>query len=568
MKRLRTLLGSRYPWAIAAGLLLAAAFPKIGIAGFAWIAPALILLAAIGKPPRQTFRIGYVAGFVHYLASLYWLLLIPVPLVWKWAPVLGWTALSAFLALGLGAWTWLGWKFFPVALTTGEPATEPDWVKLADRFGSAPWASRVVWSLACAALWVTDEMIVARIFGGFPWNLLGSSQYRLTPLIQVASITAIYGVSFFVVWMSLSLLSAGMAILRKPAMRSAWIGEIILPMAVIGAAYALGYHKIMASAPPHPEITVALIQPSIPQTLIWNEAGDAQRFQELLRLSEQSLTNHPAVVIWPEAAVPKMVRYDEDTFNAITRFAHDHKVWMIIGSDDAEPHPQPTKTNEADFFNSSFLVSPDGTLAGRYRKRNLVMFGEYVPGWLPFARYLTPIGGGFTPGDQPVPFHLSGLNVNVSVLICFEDVFPHLAREYVFDDTDFLVNLTNNGWFGEGAAQWQHAAGAVFRAVENAVPLVRCSNNGLTCWVGSHGQIREMFVSKEHGIYGPGYLIVRIPTLFPGEKRVPTFYHQHGDWFGWGCVAFTVLQAGRGWISRRKSRHLAVGRRPALHSEK
>ncbi len=127
-------------------------------------------------------------------------------------------------------------------------------------------------------------------------------------------------------------------------------------------------------------------------------------------------------------------------------------------------------------------------------------------------------------------------------MICFEDVFPHLVREYVDDDTDFLVNLTNDGWFGEGAAQWQHGAAGVFRAVENGLPLVCCSNNGLTCWVDARGRLRQIFESSAHGIYGQGFLLAQIPVLAPGEKREPTFYREYGDVFGWGCVGFIGLR--------------------------
>ena len=127
--------------------------------------------------------------------------------------------------------------------------------------------------------------------------------------------------------------------------------------------------------------------------------------------------------------------------------------------------------------------------------------------------------------------------MKTSVLICFEDIFPHLAREAVEEDTDFLVNLTNNGWFGESAAQWQHATSALFRAVENGLPLLRCSNNGLTCWVDAQGRRRQIFRDGGGSVYGPGFMTAEIPLLAPGEKHPPTFYHQHGDWFGWACVA-------------------------------
>jgi apolipoprotein N-acyltransferase len=195
-------------------------------------------------------------------------------------------------------------------------------------------------------------------------------------------------------------------------------------------------------------------------------------------------------------------------------------------------------------FSTAVSSSVRKAVTSIYRKRRLVMFGEYVPlsHWLPFLKYLTPITGGFTPGTRAVPFEMTNLNVRVSVLICFEDIFPQLAREYVDDDTDFLVNLTNNGWFGEGAAQWQHGAAAAFRAIENGLPLVRCSNNGLTCWIDSRGRMHDVLEDGERGIYGPGFETVQIPTLFPGEKRAPTFYRRHGDWFGWGCVVFAAAK--------------------------
>src|SRR5213075_838851 len=115
------------------------------------------------------------------------------------------------------------------------------------------------------------------------------------------------------------------------------------------------------------------------------------------------------------------------------------------------------------------------------------------------------LDSGFAPGDGPIPFQLTNLNVKISVLICSEDVFPHLVRDYVEPDTDFLLNLTNNGWFGESAAQWQHAANAVFRAVENRIPLVRCANNGLTCWVDEHGRMNDVLFAADRRIYGIGF---------------------------------------------------------------
>jgi apolipoprotein N-acyltransferase len=319
--------------------------------------------------------------------------------------------------------------------------------------------------------------------------------------------------------------------------------------------FSFGFRQLGADSPAERMLKVTLVQPSIPQTLIWDTSRDRERFQELVRLSEQALTNRPDLLVWPEAAVPSYARWDTNIYPAITNLVRQHHVWLILGSDDVGPPARPTRADEYEYYNASFLVTPDGDFVSRYRKRNLVVFGEYIPlvRWFPFVKWFTPIEGGFTPGNRPVPFTLGALGVKTATLICFEDMFPFLARESAEQDTDFLVNLTNNGWFGEGAAQWQHAAGAVFRAVENGLPLVRCSNNGLTGWADAHGRLRQVFRGERGTIYGPGFMTAEIPLLSAGEKRAPTFYHRHGDWFGWGCVGVMGIMLVQRLVGRRRA---------------
>jgi apolipoprotein N-acyltransferase len=538
--------------AVIAGLLLAAAFPKPGIAGLAWVAPGLLLATALGRNRGEAFRIGYVGGLVFHLAALYWLVLIP----YRWhgvpfGPIAGWLSLSAFLALYPATWVWLIVPVLPTQPTQRaqgdaeltSPLPRPAWI---EQILPRRWTARVLWTLTGAAAWVGLEMIQARLFSGFPWNLLSASQYQMTPLLQVASFTGSYGVSFLIVWFSLALIAAGVMLLRRPTLRSVWIGELFLPVLAVAVVFNVGFREIRKESATPRSLDIVLIQPSIPQTLIWDSSRDDERFRGLIRLCEAALTNHVDLIIWPEAAVPKLLRYDGETFEAVTGLARRHNVWMIIGADDAEPRPN-TAGKEANYFNSGFLISPEGRLVERYKKRSLVIFGEYVPlsRWLPFLRWFTPIEGGFASGDRPVPFRLPNLGVQTSVLICFEDVFPGLGREAAEDDTDFLVNLTNNGWFGESAAQWQHAANAVFRAVENGLPLVRCCNNGITCWVDGRGRVREIFRDSAGSVYGAGFLRTRVPLPAPDNRRAPTFYHEHGDWFGWSCVAVLAVLTGR-----------------------
>jgi apolipoprotein N-acyltransferase len=557
------LLRSGYLAAVGVGLLLTASFPRFEVAGFAWVVPGLLLAIAQGKGRGDAFRIGYVAGLAHFLSSLYWLLLIPV----NGFPILGWISLAAFLALFVAVWVWL----------------------LAGKIGEGNWARRTRWALAGAAAWVALEMVRARVFGGFPWDFLGVSQYRMVPLIQIASVTGVYGVSFLVTWFSLSLFSAIRALLNDPTRRFVWQAEMAVPLAIIIGLFLFGYMRAEQGDSTATTLRVTFVQPGIPQTLIWDPVQNKTRFQQLIQMTDLALvetkkqdasgqviqilspsdlsggepTNQPLsrtadslappggerdwagggpktdLLIWPESAVPYL---DNDTFNSIIRLARSHHVWIIFNSDDVEFLSDATNS-----FNSAFLVTPEGRLANIYHKRKLVIFGEYIPlvRWLPIVEYLTPITGSYKPGDGPVTFGLENLHINAAPLICFEDTFPGVARASAGDNVDFLVNLTNDGWFGNSAAQWQHMASAAFRAVENNLPLVRCANNGITCWIDAHGRVREVFKDPRGSVYGAGALTVDIPVTRAGAGRDPTFYHRHGDWFGWACVIVAALVSVR-----------------------
>jgi apolipoprotein N-acyltransferase len=532
------ILRARWLWAAAAGLMLALAQPNFELAGFAWIAPAVLLLATLGATPKQAFRAGYVAGLVQQLITLYWLLYVPFPA----GAIIGWLALSAYLALFPGIWCALAWRFFPLRLRGELFDPTPT-----DHFTETNMGQRLVWGLFCACAWVAMEMAIGRFLSGFPWNFLGVSQFRMLPLIQIASITGVYGISFVMVWFACSVFSGAMTLTRRTAGR-AWMSEILPPIAAIAALLIYGMGQIRAVPEPTRTVKIALVQPSIPQNLIFDPTENTNRFKELVRLSEMALQTKPQILVWPEAAVPTMLRHDTNTAAAVINLVTNHHVWAILGSDDAVPKSNdpsfiPESGADYDFYNSSFSVSPQGELVGTYRKRLLVIFGEFVPfvETLPFMKYLSPVGeNSFKRGDGPTPFHLDDLDITTSVLICFEDTFSDFARHYVTEDTDFLLNITNNGWFGESAAQWQHATTALFRAIENRVPLVRCANNGLTCWVDEAGRIHEIYRDSDGGIYGPGFNTVEVPLLAKGQKRALTFYTRFGDVFGWLCVGLTA----------------------------
>ena len=530
---------SGYLAAVFAGILLATAFPKLSFAGFAWVAPALILFAAHGKSGPDRFRVGYLSGLAFWIPSLYWLCYNP----YGFFPIVGWFALSAYLALFMGAWVWLVARF---------------------KFETSTWASRLLWTVGGAAAWVALEMLRVWFLGGFPWILLGVSQYKLVPLIQIASVTGVYGVSFLVAWFSFALFCAGQMIFRNPTRRHVWQAEIALPLLVIVFCFVGGFFALSRGAPTDNFLRVTLMQPSIPQTAIWNPYVDANYFQEFLAQNETALTNPADLLLWPESAVPEM---SVENVHLISALAREHHVWLILNGEDLT-----TSATETNYFNASFLVNPQGLLTATYHKQKLVMFGEYIPlvRWLPFLEWFDSIGNGWTPGDKAVTFHLDGLNesadeptnviylgspersrenpphqAKTSTLICFEDAFPGVARGAAQDNLDFFVNLTNDGWFGHSSEQWQHMANSVFRAVENGIPLLRCANNGITCFIDGHGRIEDLFRDAQGSEYGKGVLTVKVPLLSAGQKSAPTFYNLHGDWFGWSCVILTVVMFGR-----------------------
>ena len=566
----------RHALAVVAGLLLAAAFPRPGVAGLAWVAPGLLLFSAAGQPAKVAFRLGWLGGLAFNLAALHWLLFIPV----TGFPILGWLALSAYAAVYPGLWVWLCWRLAPVpAVCNRRPdATNSEEAATTSRrhgpLADAGYVQRAAWALKCAVLWVALETILGCFLTGFPWLALGVSQHKMVPLIQIASVTGVAGVSFLVVWFAAALPGAGVSLVQHPAARWFAMREVALPAMAI--ALTIGWGIAQPRLRQHlnqrsrsGELRLALVQPSIPQTMIWNPAEKTNRFAKLMQLSELALATKPDVLVWPEAALPEL---NDESFRAITNLVARHQVFMVFGADDYElkPGAQPGSNRPSDyaFYNSALLLSPEGKVLATYRKRHLVIFGEYIPlaDWLPFLKWFTPIEGGFTAGREPVAFalaarrkgdtpvpqstppNLAPVPLRAGMLICFEDVIASVTRASA-SDADFLLNLTNDGWFGESAQQFQHAAHSVFRAVENRRPVVRCTNNGLTCWVDETGFMHDLGVGDAADVHGTGFRVVKLQM--PAGAREPTFYQRHGNWFGWTCAG---LSAALLLVQRQRAR--------------
>jgi apolipoprotein N-acyltransferase len=397
-----------------------------------------------------------------------------------------------------------------------------------------------------SAIWVALEWVRGWFLTGFPWNFLGTSQWRQVALIQVASVTGVYGISFLVCWVSTAMAASCISVASDPANRRAWMAEVRLPMIVVLLCLGWGFHRAVnlrrdergASAT---MLRLALVQPSIPQTLLWDPRESERSFGVASRLTMSALETKPDVVVWPEGDFG----LTRENFASMTaRLAAAGVGWVFTATDVEE-----TASGNR-HYNAAFVTGPDGRVRATYRKRRLVAFGEYVPfaETLPFLRHLTPIGDGFAAGNSAVAFPM-GL-ATASPVICFEDIFPHGVRGHVSERTDFLLELTNDGWFGRSGAQWQHLANAVFRTVENGVALVRCTNNGITAWVDELGVVRDVLGESGDAVYREGFLTVRIPVRL--GRAGDTWYGKHGDVFAYVCVATAV------WGNLRRGRRTEI----------
>lgn len=352
--------------------------------------------------------------------------------------------------------------------------------------------------------WTAVEFIRSNMLGGMPWLLLGASQYGFLSLIQIANITGVYGVSFLVALINIGILR-----------RKIFCFFLLIPVIVYGKTRYAEEERIK----------IGIVQPNVPQDVKWDPAYTDWMLNKMEMLTAR--ITGADLIIWPETAVPTLT----ETPQLLERIKGLKKN-LILGSQGVDENKR--------YYNSAFLVTEDSV--EEYRKIHLVPFGEFVPfgNIFPLLKCLTPIEEGFTRGNEYTIFKLSTINYKLSTLICFEDIFPGLARRFVKKGARILVNITNDAWFGETAAVYQHANLSVFRAVENGVPLVRATNTGLSCFIDYTGRIYPLKPFTE--------VAETREILVP---KADTFYTRYGDLFGWLCILIL------GGIATKALRHKA-----------
>jgi len=500
---------------------------------------ATVLLTVISFPPFN------VPEFAYAFASpaVFWAYRRPPFKLFAWT-VLGACAVAWTIMLGwLHHVTWVGlFLLGPLAgVWVGSWFLAAWW--LMPRLPGRGTLERILAVFGLAGLWVLIEWTRTWLLGGFPWLTLATSQWQRVSILQVAAFTGAGGVSFVLIAMNISfaayahrLMCEGLRGLNRRSQE--FFACLFLLVACVTIHVQEVFNRGRFAVPLG---RVAFVQPYIPQTVKWDPARGQDILNILGQTTLRAAGSRPDLILWPEATTPWAVRGNDNMRDWVDTLAKRSKAPLLLGSIAIERRGTPEET----LYNGAFVVDPlIGVQAIYYEKRHLVPFGEYVPlrpvlGWLD---KVVPIEGDFQRGFDPQPLQvmLGGQPVAIGPLICYEDVFPSLAVDSVRAGADVLAVLTNDAWYGEGGAAYQHAAHSVLRAIETRRPVLRCGNGGWSGWIDEFGSIRDTLTNAEGSIYTRGTRTVDVTRDARWIGR-QSFYVQYGDWFLLVCVVLATL---------------------------
>ena len=499
--------------ALVSGMLLTASFPNFNLYTLAFVALVPLILSIQSMRSKHSFFAGFAAGFCHYMTLIYWI----VPTVTIYGglhPLLGVSTLALlciYLSLYVGGFAWLIKQLNPPG-------------------GLMP--------IVGAGLWVGMEYIRTHALTGFPWGVLGYSQHSNQTLVQIADLTGVLGISFLIVLCNLSLAQLVLYLGSSPASRKiSWrpisaVAAYTLLLLVAALAYGRARLPVIDSliqAAPKPNISI--VQGNIRQDLKWDETFKASTIERYGSLSLGIAPTSPELIIWPETALPFYYGADTLDSNKTDVYVRKAKTHFLVGSPAFERGEEKSK-----FYNRAYMLTPLALVTGFYDKSHLVPFGEYVPleAYLTFLGKITQQAGNFSSGDSTF-FPLAFKNHQTGVLICFEILFPSIARAFVNNGADMLTTMTNDAWFGVTSAARQHFSVAVLRAVENRRSVVRAANTGISGFIDPGGRVLE-----ETDLFTTAAITRPVPAL----KKI-SFYTRHGDLMGMAalvaiCLGFMV----------------------------
>lgn len=495
-------------WAMAAALGGLATFalpPAYALPVLLIAFPGLIWLLDGATSGRRAFAVGWFFGFGHHLLGLYWIsaaLFTDIDQFW-WALPFSAVGLPVLLGLFTGAAGWL----FHVLRARG-------------------CGGGLAGPLLFAGCWALLEWLRGHVFTGFPWNLIGYGWVDVLPVLQSVSLFGIYGLSLLTV-----LAAALPAALTDPGIRPrhAW-GAVAAGLALFVALGGWGSWRLAtASDAVVPGVRLRLVQAAIDQKLKWANGQREKNVQENLDLSALPASEPITHIIWPETTVPFFIERDARIRQVLGSVTPSGGL-LITGA----PRSETASDGEWRYYNSLIAVDGSGAVAGSYDKAHLVPFGEYMPlrRWMPVGA-IAGNGAEFSPGPGPKTLRLTGLPP-VSPLICYEGIFPGAVTDPT-DRPQWLLNLTNDAWYGHTAGPHQHFAINQVRAVEEGLPLVRVANTGISGLVDAYGRVRQSLGLGERGV---------IDTTLPKAPDGTTLYSRAGDClFGFGLAACFLVSA-------------------------
>ncbi len=444
--------------AVLSGVLSALAFPKFGFSFLAWLSLIPLLWALSRKGSKGGFLPAFTAGLFFFGILLYWIPDVPAHYggMPYWLCLLVYLALIAYLAL---FWGLFGTVFvrvrrvYPIAV-----------------FALAP------------LLWIASEFLMTYALTGFPWGILGTSQFRNLYLIQTASLAGVYGVSFLLVLLQSTFVLA---------VRKRKKGPFFAALALLVLAHAYGLFVLKrGSVDESGAFKVSVIQGNVSSDIYWSSVSyDFVRslFDDHMELTDRGVRDGSGLVVWPEFSVPLCFSCDESYYvslrTELENYAERTRTALLLGTNERAGSPA-----DPLYFNTALCLHPDLSRT-RYAKMHLVPFGEYVPykKVFFFIEKVTHAIGEITPGPGPQLHRYRDHGFGSP--ICYEIIFPRIARTFVREGADFLVTITNDGWYGKSSAPYQHWAQAVFRAVENRRFLVRAATTGISGFVDPFGRI-------------------------------------------------------------------------------
>jgi apolipoprotein N-acyltransferase len=511
---------------LVSGILLFLSFPKFDLWPLAWVAmiPLLSILSNVSR--KQAFWYGWLTGIVYFLGCVYWVTHTMV--LYGNLPLPVSALIMLLLVVYLGGYVGLFSYLYKWTI---------DFLPLALQF------------VIGSALWVTLEWLRGHLLTGFPWALLGYSQYQVLPVIQIADLTGVYGVSFLLVTTNiiLSLLLRTILFSQKPRDHLKRILSPLLGSGVlIGLVVVYGFFRLstLSEQEASGNLKVALIQGNIDQAQKWDPVYQRETLDIYKDLSLQAhlLQSDLDLVVWPETATPFIFEQEQIYREELMAFTKDQQTPLLFGSLAMGSKANRQGADRSRLYNSAYLLSAAGNPVARYDKIHLVPFGEYVPlsSLLFFVHKMVEGIGDFGRGREFTVMESSA--TRFGVVICFEVIFPNLVREFVNQGAQFMTTLTNDAWFGRSSAPYQHFSMVVFRAVENRVPFIRAANTGITGSIDATGRIQEttdLFIKT--------YRVLEIEL-----KTVNSFYTQYGDLFTYLC-GIIALVAVMGGLWREKT---------------